>query len=215
VCALAGLRHLAKHERSDTGWRAQCGGAVAESSVRASPSEANTCWCSVVAGTQSRRNLLLATRSTLTPLLQSFLGDRLVLCGLRGRRNGATSASRTSRTAVTAVAADAVASSAGTPVKSTSMLVVGATGTLGRQVRARCPGALCLWLPACDTLFPRHLPLRACFTASRSCAERWTRATTCAASSDRDSRPQTSCATGAQPQFRCAQRPRPESTKSG
>ena len=34
----------------------------------------------------------------------------------------------------------------GTPVKPTSMLVVGATGTLGRQVRARSPVELGLAL---------------------------------------------------------------------
>ena len=88
----------------------------------------------------------------LTPILtrytQAFLGDRLALRASPRRQPGQALCSRTPALAVTASAVEATG---GTPVKSTSMLVVGATGTLGRQARSLWR-ASCLWLPGCRCL---------------------------------------------------------------
>jgi hypothetical protein len=63
-------------------------------------------------------------------------GERVALTAAAARRKGSrhANAGRVPNAVCVAAAADGAA---GTPLKPTAMLVVGATGTLGRQVRCR------------------------------------------------------------------------------
>jgi len=120
--AAAARSHAAARRRSRAGACALAGPAA----VRA----LQCCLC---------RAALPLTRARRASAQAPFLGERRVLSGAADARRCSVSACGRGALSVRANAAAAEAAPAGTPVKATTMLVVGATGTLGRQARAAPP----------------------------------------------------------------------------